>query len=257
MPDRKKKRRFVYVIAVLVLFVAAAACLYGNRDDIIIRNGIRFYRKLRGILAGTGGVAVLAVLIWYFSGLARYKKQQKDSAAQAAKAQAAEKALREKESHKEVLSVSRKMDSEKIRELLSEYASQKWNALAQPLMQIRMQLDMMDDHQEKLSHLLEANGADGLASTEDVLEQVEQYLCKNVRKVLNYMDVADNDDADDVRMVREKLEICQEEGRRQLGQVQEFLFALAEFLNRQGEDDSSMEMLDIYKTTILASIEER
>ena len=115
MPDRKIKRRFIYVIAVLVLFVAAAACLYGYRDDIIIRNGIRFYRKLRGILAGTGGAAVLVVLIWYFSGLARYKKQQKDSAAQAAKAQAAEKALREKESHKEVLSVSRKMDSEKIR----------------------------------------------------------------------------------------------------------------------------------------------
>ena len=39
-------------------------------------------------------------------------------------------------------------------------------------------------------------------------------------------------------------------------QVQEFLFALAEFLNKQGEDDNSMELLDVYKSTILSSIED-
>ena len=85
---------------------------------------------------------------------------------------------------------------------------------------------------------------------------MEQYLCKNVRKVLNYLDVADSDVEKDVRLVEEKLVVCHEEGQKQLQQVQEFLFALTEFLNKQGEDDNSMEMLDIYKTTILSSIEE-
>lgn len=79
------------------------------------------------------------------------------------------------------------MDSEKIRGLLAEYAAQKWKALAQPLLQLKFQLDMMDEHQEKLSHLLDVNGADALANTEDILSRVEQYLCKNVRKVLNYL----------------------------------------------------------------------
>ena len=47
-----------------------------------------------------------------------------------------------------------------------------------------------------------------------------------------------------------------EEGQKQLQQVQEFLFALADFLNKQGGDDNSIEMLDIYKSTILSSIED-
>ena len=76
------------------------------------------------------------------------------------------------------------------------------------------------------------------------------------RKVLNYLDVADSDVEKDVRLVEEKLVVCHEEGQKQLQQVQEFLFALTEFLNKQGEDDNSMEMLDIYKTTSLSSIEE-
>ncbi len=74
--------------------------------------------------------------------------------------------------------------------------------------------------------------------------------------MLNYLDVADEEEEKDVRLVQEKLADCHEEGQKQLQQVQEFLFALAEFLNRQGEDDNSMEMLDIYKSTILSSIED-
>lgn len=69
------------------------------------------------------------------------------------------------------------------------------------------------------------------------------------------MDVADNDSDEAVRQVERRLQICHEEGQKQLQQVQEFLFALAEFLNKQGEDDNSMEMLEIYKSTILSSIE--
>ena len=119
-----------------------------------------------------------------------------------------------------------------------------------------MQLDIMDEYQEKLVHLLETNGADSLSNTNEVLDQVEQYLCKNVRKVLNYMDVADEDNERDVEQVSLRLTACHEEGQKQLQQVQEFLFALAEFLNKQGDDDNSMDLLNIYKSTILSSIQD-
>ena len=114
----------------------------------------------------------------------------------------------------------------------------------------------MDEYQEKLVHLLETNGADSLSNTNEVLDQVEQYLCKNVRKVLNYMDVADEDNERDVGQVSLRLTACHEEGQKQLQQVQEFLFALAEFLNKQGDDDNSMDLLNIYKSTILSSIQD-
>ena len=40
----------------------------------------------------------------------------------------------------------------------------------------------------------------------------------------------------------------------QLDKVNEFIVSLSEFFNSQGEDSSSLDMLDIYKGTILESI---
>ncbi len=254
-PGRNVK--LIYVVIAVGCAAIACFCLHLGMHGIIISYGIRFYRSLRNVVYGISAGISLAVTALYVCGLIRQKKWQ--AARDEALAQdevRRQEAIQEKEKHKEVLSVSKKMDSQKIRELLTEYAAQKWGALAQPLMQLKLQLDLMDEHQEKLSHLLDINGADALANTEDILDRVEQYLCKNVRKVLNYLDVADSDEEKDVRLVQEKLHACHEEGQKQLVQVQEFLFALAEFLNRQGEDDNSMEMLDIYKSTILSSIED-
>ena len=81
-------------------------------------------------------------------------------------------------------------------------------------------------------------------------------MCKSVRKVINYMDVANASDPADVNRVRDKIYECHNDLQQQLQQVQEFLFAFADFLNTQGDDDQSIQMLNIYKTTILDSIKE-
>ncbi len=257
MPERKRKWKLIYVLAVLGLFGIAYLCQYLARDGLIINYGIRFYRNLQGGILVVGSAVSLVVLLLYALDLRKYTAWlQARGEENAGDGTETPEALSAKSRHREVLSVSRKMDSAKLKELLTEYAAQKWRALSQPLMQIKLQLDIMDEHQEKLSHLLDANGADALANTEDVLDRVEQYLCKNVRKALNYLDVADSDVPKDIQLVREKLAVCHDEGQKQLQQVQEFLFALADFLNKQGEDDNTMEMLDIYKSTILSSIEE-
>ena len=257
MPDRKRKVKFIYVVIAVGCSAIACVCLHFGMHGIVINYGIRFYRSLRNIVFSISIIISLAVTVLYVLDAVRQRKWQKARDEEAAKSEALrQEALQEREKHREVLSVSKKMDSEKIRELLTEYAARKWKAMAQPLMQLKLQLDMMDEHQEKLSHLLDVNGADALANTEDILDRVEQYLCKNVRKVLNYLDVADDEEEKDIRLVQEKLALCYEDGQKQLQQVQEFLFALAEFLNKQGGDDNSMEMLDIYKSTILSSIED-
>lgn len=257
MSDRKQKVKLIYVVIAVGCSAVACVCLHLGMHGIVINYGIRFYRSLRNAIYSISAVVSVAVTALYVSDAVKQRKWQKARDEEAAKAEVLrQEELREREKHREVLSVSKKMDSEKIRGLLTEYAAQKWKVLAQPLLQLKLQLDMMDEHQEKLAHLLDVNGADALSNTEDILDRVEQYLCKNVRKALNYLDVADEEEERDVRLVQEKLAVCHEEGQKQLQQVQEFLFALAEFLNRQGEDDNSMEMLDIYKSTILSSIED-
>ena len=113
---------------------------------------------------------------------------------------------------------------------------------------------MMDRYQDKLNRLLKENGADALNDTEEILEKVEQYLCKNVRKVLNYMNVADPRNLSDQEMIRNKLKNCEAANSVQLDQTQQFLFALTEFLNRQGDEDTGTDMLEMYRQTILDSL---
>ncbi len=255
MPERKQKVKLIYVILIVGLSAMACIFLHVRMHAIVIRFGIRFYRSLRNAVCAVGGVASLVVILLYALDFMGQKKWRDARDEEIARDEVIRREiLEETERHREVLSVSRKMDSKRIRGLLTDYAAEKWSALSQPLLQLKLQLDIMDEHQDKLSHLLDINGADALANTEDILDRVEQYLCKNVRKVLNYLDVADP--VKDVGLVRDKLAECHEEGNKQLTQVQEFLFALADFLNRQGEDDNSMELLDIYKSTILSSIED-
>ncbi len=257
MEDKKRTPSPLPAVITAGLYAGILLILRLERDNLIIRLGIRLYRQLFFIVLIAGGLIVIALLVYFLLNWKQYQTQKRTQDEETARQQAAleEEAL-EKERHREILSVSKKMDAMRLKELLATYETQTWSMLAQPIAKIRMQLDIMDEYQDKLVHLLETNGADSLSNTNEVLDQVEQYLCKNVRKVLNYMDVADEDSEKDVEQVKLRLNACHEEGQKQLQQVQEFLFALAEFLNKQGDDDNSMDLLNIYKSTILSSIQE-
>ena len=254
--SKMKFAALIPFVIVLLAFVVLFLYLTQQRDNLIIYHGIRWYNQARVILLAVS--ALLLVVTFLLFVVVCVRERRRDTARAQAMADAEEEQRRrkeEREASEEVLSVSKKMDSMKIRALLLTNAAQKWNMLKPELMRVKKQLDTMDDHQETLSELLTSNGADGLSNTEEVLDRVEQYLCKNVRKVLNYMSVADEESPKDVQLVRQKLLVCEEDGEKHLHQVQEFLFALAEFLNRQGEDDNSIQMLELYKSTILSSIE--
>lgn len=257
MEDKKRTPSPLPAVITAGLYAGILLILRLERDNLIIRLGIRLYRQLFFIVLIAGGLIVIALLVYFLLNWKQYQTQKRTQDEETARQQAAleEEAL-EKERHREILSVSKKMDAMRLKDLLATYETQTWSMLAQPIAKIRMQLDIMDEYQDKLVHLLETNGADSLSNTNEVLDQVEQYLCKNVRKVLNYMDVADEDNEKDVEQVKLRLNACHEEGQKQLQQVQEFLFALAEFLNKQGDDDNSMDLLNIYKSTILSSIQE-
>ena len=254
---RKRKIRLIYVIIIIVLFIIAMAVLGMSRDSIVIANGIRFYRNIRKLILIIGCILSAAIIILYIIDSVFVLRARKNfNEAQAAvKAQEEANLFKEKQ-QKENLSVSREMDSARLRQILNSYSAGQWSSLSGQLRQLCIQLDMMDEQQAKLSHLIENNGADALSNTEDLLNKVEQYMCRSVRKVINYMDVANASDAADASRVQEKIYECHTDLQQQIQQVQEFLFAFADFLNTQGDDDSSLQMLDMYKTTILESIKE-
>ena len=254
---RKRKVKLIYVIIVIAVFAAALLLIGLFKDSIVISNGIRFFRSIRTVILTAGVILTAAIIVLFFIDLAlslRAKKNFNEAQARV-KAQEEENIYNEKKS-RENLSVSKNMDSVRLRQILSSYGTGQWQGISDRLGSLSSRLDMMDEQQRKLDHLIENNGAQALSDTQRLLDEVEQYLCRSVRKVINYMDVADAEDPDDVSRVEEKIYECNAACLAQLDQVQEFLFAFADYLNTQGDDDSSIQKLDLYKTTILDSIKE-
>lgn len=255
MQVRKRRVRLIYIVIVAVLYAAAILWVTANRDSIVIAQGIVRYRSIRQTVLIIGGaVTALTVLLYILDWAAQRRWQQQYDRSRAQRETEEEERLRREKQDKETLNVRKDMDSLQLRKILTEYGTGRWSDLSKELLQLRIQLDMMDEQQEKLSRLLRNNGADALSNTEDVLNEVEQYLCKSVRKVINYMDVANPSNPSDTVRVREQVEKCHADLQQQLQQVQEFLFAMADYLNSQGDDDNSMQMLEIYKATIMNSI---
>ena len=257
MQNRRRKFKLKHLIIVCIICCAVMAALIMAKDVVVISSGIRFYRSLRMAVQVICGLVILFALVLFINELVIQRKEKKDQdAAEAARRADEEERVRREQQAQETLSVSRNMDSVKLRRILEEYSCGEWKYLAGELQQLHIQLDMMDEQQDKLSHLLRNNGADALSNTEEILDKVEQHMCRSVRKVINYMDVANADRPDELKKVQEQIYECHSDNQTQLQQVQEFLFALADFLNTQGDDDSSSKMLELYKNTILDSIKD-
>ncbi len=110
-------------------------------------------------------------------------------------------------------------------------------------------MTVMDDLQDKLKELLDNNGADALRDTEDILDDVEQHICRNVRKLINNITILDmNNSNDSEKIVNAALE-CSEENQKLLKLTKDFMSSLVEFLNRQG-DSSSEEEIQMYKEAL-------
>lgn len=240
----KNKKIFSPVITAALLIIGSLI-LSISRDPLIIENGILFYRRIRiSVLSVLSALFIISFFIYLFS-LFKDRKIKKESIKKEEEEKEAEK--KEKEEG-QILSVNKKMDNATLRNLLRKHDCL---AYREEINAICIELESMDRQQEKLTKLLESNGADSLKNSEDVLDKVEQHMCKSVRKVINYMDIAEKGDEE---MIKEKLSVCLSECRTHISQVKDFLFALADFLNTQGDGDNSMEMLDMYKETILESL---
>lgn len=239
----KKKHKFSFLY-IIIAVCSAIICviLLLLRDPFVIQFGIRTYEQVRiFFILETLVFTIMSVYIYVCSAITKNKDRKVNERKTAPKETGA------------ILSVSKELDPNKLYTILTEYASHS-NMASEELLQCAMQLKTMDIYQEKLAKLLQNNGATSLDDTQEVLDKVEQYLCKAVRKVINYIDVSDQNSEEDSAMILNKLNECFADCQAQLEKVKEFLLVLAEFLNKQGSDDTTPETLDMYKQCILKSI---
>lgn len=243
----KKKKLWPWISSILEagLFLGMQAA----RDDLIIQFGITKYRLAERVVFSLLILSLIVLVSCLIKGAGEKHREKRAEQSRISKKE-------DEKKEQAFLSVRAKLDSDNLKETLAELGTGQWRELKLPLMRCGRQLEDMDKYQEKLNKLIVNNGVDSLSDTKDVLDQVEQYLCRNIRKVLNYIEVSDPGKPGDVEQVREKAEFCIKDCGEKLEQTGQFLFTMADFLNNQGDDSNGPEMLELYKNTILESLKE-
>lgn len=104
------------------------------------------------------------------------------------------------------------------------------------------QLDTMDQRKAKLKDLLDLNEAEYLRATQELLSDVEQFICKNFRKVINRGIVSDLEDdsvfaQDDKYSTHlELIEAVLASNQTELDNIKKFLADLAELVSEQNDN---------------------
>lgn len=243
----KYKGAFIGFLILTLGAVAGTIVCFVSKDSFVMYNGIRAFRILSRVLigacVGTGaGTAISAI--------AFVKDHQNRLNEIVVEQQAIEERQRLLEETKAGLSVSGRIDPAYIREALMNETGGKWQCFREQIDSCISQFEQMDSYQERFARLLENNGAKTLRDTENVIDEVEQYMCKNARSVINFMSVADEDASD---KVRQKIEDCREENSSLLQQTRDFIYAMTDFLNNQGEK-ADTRLLESYRETLLSSV---
>lgn len=247
--NKKLKGYAVAALVAMVLIIAALIYVLLNKDYIIMYYGIRTQRLLKNVLIILAAASVLCNVVVQGVLYFRHRKLVQEIAENEILNEENAEAERRKNAK---LSVRGDLDARTVKELLIEESRGRWSFAYELIYGCVEQMEQMDSYQERLKNLLMNNGAEALSNSEDVLNQVEQYICRNVRNVLNFMEVADDDSSDEVRV---RLIKCKEENQKLLNETRDFIYAMADFLNNQS-GKADMGMLERYRNTILDSIRE-
>lgn len=245
---------------VLAVILAIPLLLVSRFETAIIQqmcvHSLKTLNVIAYILLGLGLVMLLARVITSIVKQARAARllSEEEREREALR----ERQEREDKHAKANLNVREPLKDKVIYERLKGWLNEDWGRLTNTaipagMSDILRQLDEMNSYQSKLSRLLANNGADYLEDTNAVLESVEQCILKKVRKILNCFVVYESSRRADVEKMETLLNDTRAANAAQLSNVQDFLFAITDFLNKQGDDNIGIEKLELYKKTILES----
>lgn len=236
-------------LGLMILGVAALIVVKIAETAVIIGLGIRIFSILSivpyvAIAAGViaTGIGVLPIIRAKLAKSAEDRRIEQEKEAES----------------KSTLSYSAKTyEPTDIRRMLIKLKEQRPD-LADELVECERQMDAMDRRQERLKNLLNLNEAEYLRSTEELLNEVEQYICKNFRKVINRGIISEMDDdevfaGDDkysthVELIRDVVS----ENQVELDKIKKFLADLADLISEQ--NDNSQTTLEAWMKVIRDSL---
>ena len=240
-------------IGTIVLIIIKVLFLI-NKEDNIILYGIKGYRTIsivHSILLIIFGLLLIvnAIKMLKNEKIEKQKEIENYNIMQENKRKE-EEMTRQENSY---LSATNRLSENVLRNHLQKSYTSDWIKLEQYLKPLYEQSKKMDTLQSKLKSLITKNDASVLDDTEDVLIEAEQGLLKNIRKVMNYMDVCDPNVLEESEKVKESAIQNFNENEKILDSVSDFLMSLTEYLNNQGSTDS-LNTLNSYKDVLKDTI---
>ncbi|MCR5452962.1 MAG: hypothetical protein K6F00_10070 [Lachnospiraceae bacterium] len=245
----KKRIFFLLILTVILGILWGGSALYSDLGIIYL--GIGAWRVLNvglgagfvAALIGTGGVTVF-----------EFGKQRKLNEIEAKRQASIEQSMSEGVEKEGFLSASKRLNEATIRDELAGSLNEGWTPLKKDIDVLIGQSNEMDNYQYKLSELLKKNDAKKLDDAAEVLDKAEQRMLKNIRNVLNYIEVGDPAKVNDRDKVSETMTECLTKNEDILNNTKAFMFSLTDYLNSQGNDDGNeMEMLLNYKDILIQS----
>ena len=250
-----KRIKGILLSGIITLIMGIVRLYLGlNKEDLIIINGISSYRNyimISNVLLIGFILVTIFVVIKMITKIRVEQIKEIEEQNQIAVNQVHE--LEDKRNQDSFLSATNKLKETVIREHLKQSYMDEWLSLRNELIGLYQQSEKMDTLQAKLNSLITKNDATVLDDTEDVLEQAEQGLLQNIRKVMNYMDVCDPNVDNEREKVKDSAIKCYKENQQILSTVSDFLISLTEYLNNQGSNDN-LKALNTYKEALVGTL---
>jgi hypothetical protein len=160
-----------------------------------------------------------------------------------------ESALRKKELEKSREMMKKLRSPEDIRACF-ETIRRKDPDLSDAFSRLEEQLSRIAELKVRMRTLLEMNDLEVFANTEELLDQIEDYISANCRKAVNYYIISGDKREDLLKSIF----VLAADNEEKLSEVQKFLDQLLDYANSQEEDDAAVDTLKIYRDTIKNSI---
>ena len=248
---RKRRAGPGAVFGVLsVLFAAGFSVLCARETDVLIARGAAFYRSAQIVLAAAFALCLAA-------GTAAFLLERKARR----KALEAEAAAQEEARRREAVlsSENGRLEEETIGGLLASLQARAEGAhnggMLEVVLSYRQQMDQMNRCQAKLHHLLTMNGMTDLEETERLLDEVEQSMFRNLRKAINWMEMAGPAAPLSPRL-SEQLEGVMRDNDDILSRSGELLTSLTDYVNHQGRDGSAADTIGIVVESLRTQMKE-
>ena len=242
MSEKMKKERYPIIGAIIMMITDLLSLLIlFFKESFIVSIGIGGYRLLR---TGSLGISVLVSFL-YFGLMIRYFLQKKPKI---------KDIPIEKEEN--TLDINGKLSDDYILECITKQGRYKWTVVENDVKNITDQLILMNSYQDRLDKLLQNNNAKELSDAVDLLERIEQQILANVRKILNFMEILSPTSSEDVQTIREYIYECMAENTKLLNSTKDFLICVTGFLNDQGTNGKSLQMMEEFKAVLLGNIDD-